>query len=73
MDLGLLVVRLAVGTLMMGHGAQKLFGSFGGHGPTGTGGFFESLELTPGQQPPGSSRGSAPPVDHSTSGRVDAS
>jgi putative oxidoreductase len=50
MDLGLLVVRLAVGMLMMGHGAQKLFGSFGGHGPAGTGGFFESLGLTPGRQ-----------------------
>ena len=50
MNLGLLVVRLAVGMLMMGHGAQKLFGSFGGHGPAGTGGFFESLELTPGRQ-----------------------
>jgi putative oxidoreductase len=36
--------------LMMGHGAQKLFGSFGGHGPAGTGGFFESLGLTPGRQ-----------------------
>ena len=48
MNLGLLVVRLAVGMLMMGHGAQKLFGSFGGHGPAGTGGFFESLGLTPG-------------------------
>ena len=50
MNLGLLVVRLAVGMLMMGHGAQKLFGSFGGHGPAGTGGFFESLGLTPGRQ-----------------------
>jgi putative oxidoreductase len=49
-NLGLLVVRLAVGILMMGHGAQKLFGSFGGHGPAGTGGFFESLGLTPGRQ-----------------------
>jgi putative oxidoreductase len=36
--------------LMMGHGAQKLFGSFGGHGPAGTGGFFESLGLSPGRQ-----------------------
>ena len=50
MDLGLLVVRLAVGMLMMGHGAQKLFGSFGGRGPAGTGEFFESLGLSPGRQ-----------------------
>ena len=50
MELGLLVVRLAVGMLMMGHGAQKLFGSFGGHGPAGTGEFFESLGLSPGRQ-----------------------
>jgi putative oxidoreductase len=35
---------------MMGHGAQKLFGSFGGHGPAGTGEFFESLGLSPGRQ-----------------------
>ena len=50
MELGLLLVRLAVGALMMGHGAQKLFGSFGGAGPAGTGRFFESLGLTPGRQ-----------------------
>jgi len=33
----------------MGHGAQKLFGVFGGHGIDGTGGFFESLGLRPGR------------------------
>lgn len=32
MDLGLLILQLVVGLLMMGHGAQKLFGWFGGHG-----------------------------------------
>src|SRR5436190_11302784 len=31
-DLGLLALRLTSGGLMAGHGAQKLFGSFGGHG-----------------------------------------
>jgi putative oxidoreductase len=41
---------LAVGLLMMGHGAQKLFGAFGGHGPSGTGQFSESLGLRPGRQ-----------------------
>jgi putative oxidoreductase len=48
MDLALLVVRLVVGGLLFAHGAQKLFGWFGGHGPQGTGGFFESLGLRPG-------------------------
>jgi putative oxidoreductase len=49
MSLGLLVLRLVVGLLFVGHGAQKLFGSFGGHGVDGTGGFFESLGLRPGR------------------------
>jgi putative oxidoreductase len=34
------IVRLAQGSLMAGHGAQKLFGSFGGHGLEGTSGFW---------------------------------
>src|SRR4030081_1985579 len=47
MTLGLLVLRIVVGTLFVGHGAQKLFGVFGGHGLEGTGAFFESLGLRP--------------------------
>ena len=31
MDLALIVLRLTVGLLLVGHGAQKLFGWFGGH------------------------------------------
>jgi putative oxidoreductase len=43
MAYGLLLLRLVVGATMFGHGAQKLFGWFGGHGPRGTGGFFAQL------------------------------
>ena len=46
---GLLAARLVLGLLMAGHGAQKLFGWFGGHGLAGTGGFFESLGFRPGR------------------------
>ena len=46
-DVGLLVLRLTTGGLMAGHGAQKLFGAFGGHGLEGTKGFMESLGLRP--------------------------
>ncbi len=49
MDTGLLVARLVLGLLMAGHGAQKLFGWFGGHGLTGTAGFFESIGYRPGR------------------------
>jgi putative oxidoreductase len=49
MDLGLLVARLVLGLLMAAHGAQKLFGWFGGHGLAGVSGFFESLGFRPGR------------------------
>lgn len=47
-NLGLLVLRLVVGGLLAGHGAQKLFGAFEGPGFTGTAGFMEKLGLKPG-------------------------
>ena len=47
-DLGLLVLRLVVGGLLAAHGAQKLFGWFGGFGLRGTGGYLASLGFQPG-------------------------
>jgi len=47
-DLALLVVRL-IGFGFAAHGAQKLFGWFGGYGIAGTGGYFESLGWKPGR------------------------
>jgi putative oxidoreductase len=43
MSFGLLVLRLVVGATMFSHGAQKLFGWFGGGGPQGTAGFMGQL------------------------------
>ena len=36
LDHAIALIRVVVGVLLMGHGAQKLFGWFGGHGPSGT-------------------------------------
>ncbi len=44
-----LLLRFVVGVLFIGHGTQKLFGWFGGHGLEGTSGFFENLGLRPGR------------------------
>ena len=44
-----MIVRVAQGSLMAGHGAQKLFGSFGGPGVEGTSGFMEMLGMRPGR------------------------
>jgi len=48
MEIALLITRLVVGLTLAAHGAQKLFGWFGGYGLKGTGGFFESLGFRPG-------------------------
>ena len=50
MDIALLVLRVVVGLFFIGHGAQKLFGSFGGHGLAGTAGFFDSIGMGPGRR-----------------------
>lgn len=50
LSLGLLLARLVLGGLMIGHGTQKLFGWFGGPGLAGTGGFFEALGFRPGRR-----------------------
>ncbi len=43
------LIRIATGAILMPHGAQKLFGWFGGYGLAGTGQFFEtSLGMAPG-------------------------
>jgi putative oxidoreductase len=49
MNIGLLVARLVFGITMSAHGAQKLFGWFGGYGISGTGQFFESMGFRPGR------------------------
>jgi putative oxidoreductase len=43
MTLGLLILRLVMGLTLASHGAQKLFGSFGGPGVAGTSGMFGKL------------------------------
>jgi putative oxidoreductase len=42
MSYGLLLLRVVIGGTLFAHGAQKLFGWFGGHGLRGTAGFFGS-------------------------------
>lgn len=49
MHAGLLIVRLVAGLLMAAHGAQKLFGWFGGFGIEGMAGFMERLGFHPGR------------------------
>ena len=49
MDIGILLLRVVIGLFFAGHGAQKLFGWFEGHGLEGTGGFFDKLGYRPGK------------------------
>ena len=45
LDHAIALVRVVVGLLFMGHGAQKLFGWFGGHGLSATADWFDSLAM----------------------------
>jgi putative oxidoreductase len=45
MAYGILFLRVIVGLVLAAHGAQKLFGWWGGHGIRGTGGFFAGLRF----------------------------
>jgi len=47
MNIGLLMLRLAIGLTLAAHGSQKLFGWFGGPGLKRTGHFFETLGFRP--------------------------
>jgi putative oxidoreductase len=48
-NLAALVLRVVLGGLMTGHGAQKLFGWWGGYGLEGTSAWLESMGLRPGR------------------------
>ena len=43
-----LTLRIPVGIILLAHGAQKLFGAFGGYGLEGTGQWMASIGLEPG-------------------------
>ena len=43
-----LALRIPVGIIFIAHGAQKLFGAFGGYGLEGTGQWMASIGLNPG-------------------------
>lgn len=45
---GLTALRIPVGIIFAAHGAQKLFGWFGGYGLEGTAGWMASIGLAPG-------------------------
>src|SRR5204863_1114410 len=46
-DLAMLLLRIVVGVLFIGHGTQKLFGWFGGPGLAGMSGWLASTGMRP--------------------------
>jgi hypothetical protein len=46
-DVGLLILRIVVGSLLVGHGCRKLLGWFGGGGLVGTAWYFRSVGYRP--------------------------
>jgi putative oxidoreductase len=50
MKLGRLLLRVTIGALFVGHGTQKLFGWFGGHGLDATANMFDSIGMRPGNR-----------------------
>jgi putative oxidoreductase len=49
LDFGLLLIRVIFGLVFAAHGAQKLFGWFGGYGISGTGEWMASMGFNPGR------------------------
>jgi putative oxidoreductase len=50
MEIGLVLLRPTAGLTLATHGAQKLFGWFGGLGLDVTGQFFETIGFLPGRR-----------------------
>jgi putative oxidoreductase len=50
MKIGRLLLRLTVGGFFVGHGTQKMFGWFGGHGLDATSQMFDGLGMRPGRR-----------------------
>ncbi|MEJ1180998.1 MULTISPECIES: DoxX family protein [unclassified Pseudarthrobacter] len=50
LDLALLLIRIVVGGTIAAHGAQKLFGWFGGKGLDGSGEIFSTMGFEPGRR-----------------------
>jgi putative oxidoreductase len=50
MSIGLLILRVVLGAVFVGHGTQKLLGWFGGGGPEATGSMMHRLGYRPGRE-----------------------